>query len=124
MMVGSRRPDSGPIDGWFSIYHRSILPLVLGLPFAPYFTLGAAVCGQLAQRGQHGVLDCGMKVFHVIGPAYADAFGMLDFETEKYRRLGRPEIVAWYEDYRRAPEPAKALAARVEAIRRAIGQRP
>jgi hypothetical protein len=53
------------------------LPLLLGLPFGPYFALGGAVRARLAQRGQHGLLDLGMKVFHVIGPAYADAFGML-----------------------------------------------
>ncbi|MDB5732497.1 MAG: hypothetical protein JWQ03_2392 [Variovorax sp.] len=111
---------SGPIDGWFSIYHRSILPLVLSVPLAPYCMLGAAVCGRLAQSGQHGVLDLGMKVFHVIGPAYADAFGMLDFEIEKYRRLGRPEIVAWYEGYRREPDTAGHLAARIDAIRKAL----
>jgi hypothetical protein len=38
-----------------------------------------------------------MKVFHVIGPTYAKAFGMLQFEIEKYQRLGRHEIVAWYQ---------------------------
>lgn len=91
---------AGPIDGWFSVYHRSILPLLLALPHAPYFNLGAAVRARLAQRGQHGLLDVGMKVFHVVGPAYADAFGMLEFEIDKYRRLGRAEIVAWYEGWR------------------------
>lgn len=87
---------SGPIDGWFSIYHRSILPLLLSLPYDPYFALGGAVLNRLSQGGQHGVLDRGMKVFHVIGPSYAQAFGMLDFEIAKYQQLGRPEIVAWY----------------------------
>jgi hypothetical protein len=37
-----------------------------------------------------------MKVFHAIGPAYASLFGMLDFEIEKYRALGRTDIVNWY----------------------------
>jgi hypothetical protein len=73
---GSEGLYSGPIDGWFAVYHRSILPLLLGLPFAEYFPCGGLVCAQLAQRGQHGLLDLGMKVFHVIGPAYADAFGI------------------------------------------------
>jgi hypothetical protein len=88
---------SGPIDGWFAIYHRSLLPLLISLPSAPYFALGAAVRARLAQRGLLGLLDCGMKVFHVIGPTYAKAFGMLQFEIEKYQRLGRHEIVAWYQ---------------------------
>ena len=45
----------GPIDGWFAIYRRSILPLLLDVPMAPYFALGAAIRAQLARRGQHGV---------------------------------------------------------------------
>jgi hypothetical protein len=108
---------SGPIDGWFAIYNRSILPLLLELPFEPYFSLGAMVLGRLAQQGQHGVLDLGMKVFHVIGPEYAHAFGMLDFEIAKYRRLGRAEIVDWYENHRRAAGSREELDARIEAIR-------
>jgi hypothetical protein len=113
---------SGPIDGWFAVYHRSILPLLLGLRFAPYFALGGAVRARLAQRGQHGLLDLGMKVFHVIGPAYADTFGMLDFEIEKYRRLGRSEIVAWYQSHRDANSPGHSLGSRIEAIRAALDQ--
>jgi hypothetical protein len=69
----------------------------MSLPSAPYFALGAAVRARLAQRGLLGVLDRGMKVFHVIGPTYARAFGMLQFEIEKYQRLGRHDIVSWYQ---------------------------
>lgn len=111
---------SGPIDGWFSVYHRSILPLLLTLPTAPYFALGAAVCARLAQRGMAGLLDRGMKVFHVIGPTYASAFGMLDFEIGKYRRLGRHEIVAWYECERDTACAPQGLAGRIEAIRASL----
>ena len=111
---------SGPIDGWFSVYHRSILPLLLGLPVAPYFALGAAVRARLAQRGQHGLLDLGMRVFHVIGPGYADAFGMLGFEIEKYRRLGRSDIVAWYESHGGASTAGESLGGRIDAIRAAL----
>lgn len=114
----------GPVDGWFAMYRHAIRPLLASLPFAPYMSLGATVQGRLAQRGQLGLLDLGMKVFHVVGPAYADAFGMLDFEIEKYRRLGRGDIVAWYEGHRDAapPEAREAVSVRVEAIRAAIGR--
>jgi hypothetical protein len=110
----------GPVDGWFAVYHRSILPVLLAVPMTPYFTLGAAVNGRLAQRGQLGLLDTGMKVFHVIGPAYAAAFGMLEFEIEKYRRLGRDDIVAWYE--REAPEAnsVAGLAERARLVRQSF----
>jgi hypothetical protein len=93
----------GPIDGWFSIYHRSILPLLLSLPIAPYFPIGGAVRGALARRGQRGVLCTGMRVFHTIGPAYASLFGMLDYEIAKYTRLGRTDIVDWYRSEVRPP---------------------
>lgn len=107
---------NGPIDGWFSVYHCGIQPLLASLPFAQYIALGTAARARLRQRGQLGLLDCGMKVFHVIGPAYADAFGMLAFEIEKYRRLGRHDIVAWYEGHRAGPTLPGLLAARINAI--------
>ena len=96
----------GPIDGWFSIYHRSILPLLLSLPFRQYCCLGAATRARLAQRHLRGVLCTRMTVFHVIGPAYASLFAMREFEVDKYRRLGRADIVHWYE---REALPARAL---------------
>lgn len=104
----------GSIDGWFSIYHRSILPIVLSRPLTPYYCLGAAVRSRLARRHQRGVLCTRMKVFHAIGPAYAALFGMLDFEIAKYRRLGRTDIVAWYESA--APAPAGELEARFASV--------
>jgi hypothetical protein len=110
----------GPIDGWFSIYHRSILPVLLEAPSAHYVAIGAATRARLAQRGQHGLLDLGMKVFHVIGPAYANAFGMLDFEIEKYRGLGRHDIVAWYENARNSGLDIESMASRLSSIRAAL----
>lgn len=107
----------GPIDGWFAVYHRSILPLLASLPFAPYFALGAVTRARLRQRGQSGLLDRGIKVFHVIGPAYANALGMLQFEIEKYRRLGRIDIVTWYETYRDNPDATGPLPNRIDQIR-------
>jgi hypothetical protein len=113
---------NGPIDGWFSIYHRSILPMLLALPVSSYCYLGAMVRAKLAACGQLGLLDRGMKVFHVIGPEYASHFGMLDFEIEKYRRLGRADIVAWYEGWRARADRMEPPSDRVEAILAALGQ--
>lgn len=86
----------GPIDGWFSIYHRSVLPLLLALPYSEYCRLGAMMRQQLVRRGLRGLLCTRMRVFHVIGPAYASFFGMLDAEIAKYRRIGRQDVVDWY----------------------------
>jgi hypothetical protein len=110
----------GPIDGWFAVYHRSILTLLTSLPMAPYFALGAAVRARLAQRGLRGLLDRGMKVFHVIGPAYAQAFGMLDFEIQKYRRLGRHDIVTWYESHQRDGASVATFERRIDEIRSSL----
>jgi hypothetical protein len=104
----------GPIDGWFSIYHRSILPIVLSRPVAPYYCFGAEVRSRLASRHQRGVLCTRMKVFHAIGPAYVSLFGMLEFEIAKYRRLGRADIVNWYQTA--APAPVAELEARFAMV--------
>lgn len=101
----------GPIDGWFSIYHRSILPLLLSLRYARYFCLGVAVRGRLHEQHLSGHLCTRMKVFHVIGPEYATLFGMRAFEIEKYRSLGRHDIVDWYGHPNPAATP-EVLAAR------------
>jgi hypothetical protein len=110
----------GPIDGWFSVYHRSILPVLLSIPYAPYCCIGGSVQVRLRRRRLLGVLCTHMKVFHVIGPDYASAFGMLDFEREKYRRLGRADIVAWYAADRPDVPPAALLEERVAVIRAAL----
>jgi hypothetical protein len=104
----------GPIDGWFAIYHRSLLPLLSSLPIGQYFGIGAAVRGHLARRQQRGVLCTRMKVFHAIGPAYASLFGMLEFEIAKYRRLGRTNIVDWYQT--EAVPPQEELKRRFAAL--------
>jgi hypothetical protein len=110
---------AGPIDGWFAVYHRSILPLLLSQPFGEYFPLGAAVKRSLAARGLSGLLCTRMKVFHTIGPEYASLFGMLDAEIDKYRRLGRREIVEWYSGARATLPPVEVLAERFAA---AVGE--
>lgn len=102
----------GPIDGWFAVYHRSILPLLLSQPFAEYCALGAAVRRSLASRGLSGLLCTRMKVFHTIGPEYASLFGMLEAEIGKYRRLGRQEIVDWYSGAKATLPPIEVLADR------------
>jgi hypothetical protein len=111
-------PDlyEGPIDGWFSVFHRSVLPLVQSRYGDIYFPLGALLRNRLRETGRLGLLCTKFKVFHVIGPQYVSYFGMLDFEIEKYRRLGRQEIVNWYEGARVTLPPPEELNARVKNI--------
>lgn len=105
----------GPIDGWFSVFHRSALPNIIDLQ-GEYFPLGGTTKHRLQSRGLKGLLCTRFKVFHVIGPEYASHFHMLEFEIQKYRRLGRREIVQWYEEAKHRLPPKEELQMRVEAV--------
>lgn len=87
---------AGPVDGWFSIYHHSVLPLLLEAPYEPYFYLGSHIQMQLRARGQDGVLCQKMKVFHVAGPAYARLFETVESEVRKYSQLGNKQMAEIY----------------------------
>ena len=135
---------NGPIDGWFSVYHRSILPLVLKLanqrkslrvswkpPFfqlrryqpGKYFYLGSGVQGRLERFGKVGLLCTRCKVFHVTEPDYLSYFNGLDFEIKKYRALGRNDVADSYE--RRSARPApESLADRVRQIELSLSSVP
>ena len=107
----------GPIDGWFAVYRR--LPLQRACYFirpARYMPLGGIIRNFLRRSRLQGLLCTQMKVFHVIGPEYASYFGMLDFEIEKYKSLGRVDIVKWYSDARDKLPPYSELHERVLKI--------
>lgn len=110
----------GPIDGWFSIYHRSVLPLLLSAPYARYVYLGGWMCQTLAGRGMKGLLCTKMKVFHAIGPVYASFFGQFGFEVEKYRQVGARGIVDWYTAPGAASYNPEEIARRWEEIQKEL----
>jgi hypothetical protein len=114
----------GPIDGWFAVYRRSALFAIRGLPSSLYMPLGAHIRSKLRQIGMAGLLCTRMKVFHVIGPHYASYFGMLDSEIEKYRGLGRREIVDWYERDKPNLASQEELGRRVAGIRQQLTAAP
>lgn len=87
---------SGPVDGWFSIYHRSILRILLDAPYEPYFYLGSYIQMQLKSRMFEGLLSKKMKVFHIAGPAYAALFETGESEVRKYIGLGKKELAEAY----------------------------
>jgi hypothetical protein len=105
----------GPIDGWFSVFHRSVLSLVLDLQ-SEYLPLGGLLKNRLRGQGKLGLLCTQFKVFHVIGPEYASYFDMLEFEINKYRRLGRTDIVDWYVGEKHRLPLRDELHIRVEGI--------
>lgn len=106
----------GPIDGWFCVYHRDVMPLVGTLIPGEYWGLGNEIQNMLPRLGQKGVLCTKFKVFHVNSPQYANHYGMLDFEIAKYRRLGRMDLVSQYETAKAAMPPAPELEARIGRI--------
>ena len=112
----------GPIDGWFAIYRKSCLHVCRSISPGRYFPLGVRIKNLLVGMGMTGVLCTGMKVFHVIGPDYASCYGMLDFEIDKYQRLGRHDIVSWYTAGERNRTSREELDARVAGIRWHLGE--
>jgi hypothetical protein len=137
---------NGPIDGWFSVYHRSILPLinrsfpgrslrVRGKTKFPwfeleyrdsrkYFFLASSVPKRLAKRRQFGLLCTRFKVFHVVGAHYMTYFNAADFELQKYRALGRDDLVQHFEKWRGRTAPLEILEERVKQIELALSQAP
>lgn len=108
----------GPIDGWFSVFHRSALPLVALDTGSKCLPLGALLKNRLKAQNKLGLLCTRFKVFHVIGPEYASYFGMLNFEINKYQELNRFEIVAWYEEAKNKLPDDNELNKGVEDIRK------
>ena len=132
----------GPIDGWFSVYHRSILPVLIRsvpgysikirgkrrFPWvhlrlcspSRYFCMGATVQSRLARRGELGLLCTRFKVFHVTETHYVSYFNVIDFEIEKYRRVGRDDMVKHYEKRRSTVAPREVLEAHVKQIEKEL----
>jgi len=94
----------GPVDGWFSIYHRSTQKILLDAPYEPYFYLGSYVQMQLRAQKQDGLLCKGMKVFHLAGPAYAQLFDTVGTEVRKYQSLGNTGAAELYASVKANPE--------------------
>jgi hypothetical protein len=107
----------GSIDGWFSIFHRSIIPLVLAQNYMRFCSLAHAVQKALFREGQGrmGVLCTKFKVFHVVGAPYHAFYNMIDFEIAKWDSL-RPN---GGDDMRKAKEkvpPRESLEKSVAEI--------
>lgn len=114
----------GPIDGWFSVYRRAILHVLLEAPYEKYFYLGSWVRARLSQLGLRGLLCRRMKVFHATGPAYAAHFGALSDEVRKYREVGRQDMAQLYSGSRFSEEDIRRMGARYEEIKRELEAPP
>jgi hypothetical protein len=108
----------GPIDSWYGVYHRSIMPVLMRAPYEKYFYLGSFVRGYLPKDKKIGVLCTQFKVLHACGPIYANYFGLLENEIQKYKSVKMPGMA---EGYAKAKQPARELVeARFEEAKKHI----
>ncbi len=116
----------GPIDGWFSMYHRDILPMLLELPYQTRLvSIGYMIAQRLrVSKTRRPALCKPLKVFHVKGPVYMSYYDMLDLQIWKFKQESsmtperRKSIDGWAkakswvppkEDGRAAPRRRKTL---------------
>jgi hypothetical protein len=109
----------GPIDGGFSVYPRSSIPLLLEAQFRIYMGLGCGMHFRL-QAAKKTAYKCRrMRIFHLHGPHDHSIFaGMVNFEIAKYRRIGHSRLVALYEEQVKRLPPKDVLEKRFRAIER------
>jgi hypothetical protein len=100
----------GRIDGWFSLYHRSVLAILLSLPYQKYLYIGSYAHYLIRESGCKSLLCTRFRVLHLTGPFYAHLFDRLDVEKAKFSPERHAPMIALYDDVKAAP-PAKALLA-------------
>ncbi len=88
----------GPVDGWFSVYHRSVLPYLMEAPYERVFFLGSWMRARLSMAGELGVLTTRFKVFNTAGPAYANFFGTVKDEIKNFQEAQKPQRAREYEN--------------------------
>jgi hypothetical protein len=89
----------GPIDGGFTFYRRTNIPLMLDNSIDKYFGLGVSTHLKLIKAGIRGWMTIKIMMFHLHGPIYHSFFpGMLDFEIKKYRGINYFDVAQAYED--------------------------
>ncbi|MES2603857.1 MAG: hypothetical protein V4603_02910 [Pseudomonadota bacterium] len=100
----------GKIDGWCSLYHRSVLPVLLTLPYAKYQTIGAYAHYVIDKQGSKSLLCTRMRVLHLSGPYYASLFDRVEAEKAKFSPEVHAPMIALFEQVQAAPPPREVLA--------------
>jgi hypothetical protein len=107
----------GPIDGGFSVYPKRFTPQLLESGFRTYFGLGSGMHVRLGKIGVKAYKCRRMRIFHIIGATYHSLFaGMVQFEIEKYRRVGHRGMVEVYEREMASLPSRSSLELRFKAI--------
>ncbi len=88
----------GPIDGWFSMYHRDLREMLLSFPYDKRaLSTGWIMSSRLRDgagpfppgRGPKSALCNAMKVFHVKAPAYLNYYDLFETQLWKFKELGQ-----------------------------------
>ncbi len=99
----------GPIDGWFSIYPRSVLPALMEAPYERSFFLGSWMRAKLSSTKEQGVLSTKFKVFNAAGPAYSNFFGTVKDEIRSFNEFGKGGLSKEYENCLLSQNDIKAM---------------
>jgi hypothetical protein len=102
----------GPIDGWFSMYHRDLRDLLLSFSYDKRaLSTGWIMSQRLGAKkdGPKSALCRAMKVFHVKAPAYLNYYDLFETQLWKFEQLGqKKEDIERYRQLK-ARLPAKAV---------------
>lgn len=128
----------GSIDGWFSMYHRDILPLLLDLgtggdPYTPppsapkgpaLISIGYRVAQKLrASKNMRPAVCKPMKVFHVKGAPLLSYYDMLETQIWKFKQMKwDPEYIAKWEAARKRIPPKSDIEPHVQQAYREIDE--
>lgn len=86
----------GPVDGWFSVYHRSAFDWLMEAPYERVFFLGSWMKGKIAGGGFKSVLCTKMRVWNTAGPAYSHFFGVASVDIQNLREAGKNDMAHEY----------------------------
>lgn len=111
----------GPVDGWFAVYHRDLVPGLLDAPYERLFFLGSWARGKAISMKWKGLICTRMKVFHAYGQAYAEMFGSRLEEADRIRRFGNHALADIYQGAALSPDDVRGMKLRVDQVRDGVG---
>lgn len=107
----------GPVDGWFAIYEKSVVPAIYEAPYERHFFLGSWARGKVISMQWKGLLCNQMKVFHAYGQAYAEFFGSRMEEADRFRKFGNASLADIYAGAVLTPDQVREMKLRIEQVR-------
>lgn len=107
----------GPVDGWFAVYQRDLIPGLLDAPYERHFFLGSWARGKAISMKGRGLLCTRMKVFHAYGQSYGEMFGSRLEEAARFRKIGNQALADIYQGAVLSQEDVRGMRLRVDSVR-------